>query len=217
MALIHSPSIVTTNLLACFDPGNIRSYPGSGTVIRDISGNGYTGTLINGPTVDTSVSGGVFVFDGIDDYVDIPMNLSTGTYTIIGASRYVAGGARGRLISAKNNNWLMGNWGSSTLNYYAGAWVTATGAQGPDDNNWRIYAATVNTSADSYSFYVNGIVNTAPTTRGTTGPDGFTLGARGGGTEFSKGQVGFLLIYNTVLTAAQIEQNFNAYRGRYGI
>lgn len=214
MALGHNPSIVTSGLIACFDPANLRTYSGSGTAIYDCSGNGYTGTLVNGATY-TNSNGGVFVTDGVNDYIDIPINLATTNYTVFGASRYT-GSSNQRLISAKNNNWLMGHWSGTTQNYYAEGWVTSSGA-GPGDTSWRIYAATGNISGDSYNFYVNGVLNTGPSNAGAAGPNGFAIGSYNGTSEFGAGQIGILLIYNTVLTASQIEQNFAAYRGRYGI
>lgn len=217
MSISYNRSIVTSNLIACFDPGNPRTYPGSGTTIYDASGNGYTGTLTNGPTY-SSVNGGVFVLDGVNDFIDIPMNLSATNYTIVGAARYVV--AAGRTFSAKNNNWLMGHWNGSTENYYAEGWVAGSGTGGPtpSDTNWRIYAATGNISADNYALYVNGsLVSTQAPTAGSAGPNGFAIGSVGGTGEFSNSQIGFMLVYNTVLTADQIIQNFNAYRGRYGL
>jgi hypothetical protein len=48
MGLSHSPSIITQNLVLCLDAANSKSYPGSGTTWTDLSGNGNTGTLMNG-------------------------------------------------------------------------------------------------------------------------------------------------------------------------
>jgi len=218
MSISYNTSIVTTNLIACFDPGNPRTYPGSGTTIRDASGNGYTGTLTNGPTY-CSVNGGVFVLDGVNDWIDIPgINLTTTNYTVIGACRYTNASAGGRIFSARNNNWLMGAWAGGTENYYAEGWVTTAGT-GTSDNNWRILAATGNIVGDTYGLYVNGVAQSVATpTGGSAGPNGFGIGSYGAGaSEFSASQVGFLLVYNTVLTADQINQNFNAFRGRYGL
>ena len=219
MSISYNSSIVTSNLIACFDPGNPRTYPGSGTAIRDASGNGFTGTLVNGPTY-SSVNGGVFVLDGVNDYIDIPSpNLTSTNYTIFGAARYTT--VSGRTFSGRNNNWLMGHWSASTQNYFAEGWVAGAGTGGPNpgDTNWRFYAATGNISADNYALYVNGeLVSTQAPTGGSQGPNGFGIGLYfPGNSEYSACQIGVFLIYNTVLTEAQIIQNFNAYRGRYGL
>jgi hypothetical protein len=50
MAIAYSPKIVTNGLRFAIDAANPRSYPGSGTTIYDLSGNGYNGTM-HGDTV----------------------------------------------------------------------------------------------------------------------------------------------------------------------
>ena len=70
MATKYSPKTVTDGLLLSFDAANTKSYPKSGTTWSDLSGNGNTGTLTNGPTFN-SANGGSIVFDGVDDYVNV--------------------------------------------------------------------------------------------------------------------------------------------------
>lgn len=215
MATFHSPNIVTNGLMALLDAANPKSYPGSGTTWYDLTGNRYHGTLTNGPTF-SSVNGGVIVLDGVNDYIDISMNLSTSNYTIMGASRFVVV-SYGRTFSAKNNNWLMGHWNNTTENYYAESWVSATGA-GPNDTAWRFYAATGDYTNDSWAFYVNGILKVGPNNRGTNGPNGFAIGSYLGiSSEFSNAHISNLIVYNRVLSADEISQNFNALRGRFNI
>ena len=181
------------------------------TAWLDKSGTGNTGTLINGPTYSSS-SGGVIVTDGVDDYVNFNnINLSTGAYTVIAAVRY-SGSTRGRIITAINNNWLMGNWSNSTENYYAEGWVTGSSV-GASDTNWRILAATGNTATDVWQMYVNGVL-TAENNGGSAGPNGLSIC---GNPERSTSETGFVLAYNRVLSASEIKQNFNAYRARFGI
>ena len=79
MSVSYNSSIVTNGLVLCLDAGNPRSYPGSGTAWYDVSGNNKTGTLVNGPSYNSS-NGGSFVFDGVDDYVNVNnFNVSHGT------------------------------------------------------------------------------------------------------------------------------------------
>ena len=63
------PKIVTDGLVLCLDAADRNSYPGSGASWLDLSGNGYNGTLTNGPTF-SSDNAGVFSFDGTDDHVN---------------------------------------------------------------------------------------------------------------------------------------------------
>ena len=223
MGVKYSPKIVTDGLVLCLDAANTKSYPGSGTVWTDLSGNGNNGTLTNGPTF-SSVNGGVIVLDGINDYIDVPINLSVINHTIIGASRYVSidAGATvfergGRTFTAKNNNWLMGHWGSSTTKYYAEGWVTTSDNPVNSDLNWRTYATTGDYTGDQWSFYVNGIRDTGPNTNGVNGPDGFAIGSYAGTSEFSNSHISYLIAYNRLLSPNEILQNHNALKGRFGL
>jgi hypothetical protein len=212
MGVGYNPKIVTNGLILCLDAANPKSYPGSGTTWFDLCGN-VNGTFVNGPTF-SNVNGGVIVLNGVNNYIDVPLNLTNTTYTVFGAARYVV--ASGRTFSAKNNNWLMGHWGSSTENYYAEGWVSGVGA-GASDTNWRIYAATGNQPTDSWSFYVNGTLNVASNANGSNGPNGFAIGSYAGSIEFSNSHISNLIVYNRVLLEAEIQQNFNALRRRFGI
>jgi hypothetical protein len=211
--LYNSTSVVRSGLVLYLDAADVNSYSGSGSTWYDLSGNGNNGTL---NSVDWSTAnGGIFQTNGSStSYIDIPgPNLSSSDYTVIGAARYtgLGGDNRGRMINAKVNNWLMGHWGNSVLNYYAVGWVTSVGVGGTD-NLWRIYAAT---GRGTYGFYSNGVLNTS-NTNGTEGPNGFNIGKIGySTTEYTNGQVGFLLAYNRILSAQEILQNYQVFRPRY--
>ena len=60
MSLHHNPRIVTSGFHIHVDPADRNCYPGSGTSVTDLSGNGRTMTLTNG----ASITNGVFVLDG---------------------------------------------------------------------------------------------------------------------------------------------------------
>ena len=63
MALVHSPKIVTDNLVLCLDAGNTKSYPGTGTTWNDLSGNSHNGTIDGATYVSSSPKN--FSFDEI--------------------------------------------------------------------------------------------------------------------------------------------------------
>ena len=196
------------------DAADKNSYSGTGDTWVDLTGNGNNGQLINSP----AFSNGLFSFNGSTNYIDISnINFSTGTYTIIGSSRY-NGTPRGRIISGLNSNWIMGHWGGWTENYYASAWVSSSSGSGNRDTNWRIFATTSDTVSNAYALYVNGNlkVNNA---NGRNGPNGLRIGTGGSGTtgEYSNGQCGFILAYNRILTEGEILQNYNASKSRFGL
>jgi len=67
MATRGGPKIITDGLVLSLDAANTKSYPGTGTVWKDLSGNGNNGTLVNGPTFNSGNNGSI-VFDGVNDY-----------------------------------------------------------------------------------------------------------------------------------------------------
>ena len=216
MAQNFGPKIPTNGLVLMWDAADANSYPGSGTTIYDLSGNGNHGTLYNGVGFSTE-NGGVLTFDGTNDFVQCSTpNLSSTDYTVIGAARY-SGSTRGRMINATNNNWLLGHWGDSVANYYAEGWVTGAGVGGTD-TNWRIYTGTGFIYSDSYNFYINNTLNTGPSNAGSQGPSGITIGRYGNyASEYSTGQFSFIYVYNYILSTAEITQIYNAKKSRFGL
>lgn len=177
----------------------------------DLSGNNNNAIMYNSPIN----SGSTIQFNGSNYAYVSSINYATGPYTIMAASRYT-GGMRGRMVTAFNNNWLLGHWGTSTENYYAEGWVTPTNA-GSNDTSWRILTGSGNSLTDSWSMYVNGAL-TYTNSGGSAGPNGILVpGAGGVATEQSIGECSVILAYNRQLSLEEVKQNFNALRGRFSI
>jgi hypothetical protein len=218
MAFGNGPRIVTSGLVLAWDIADRNSYPGSGTTVFDISGNGNNGTITGGVTYNAATSNGVLTTNGTTGYISSNTpNLASTNYTVIGAARY-NGATRARMINSTSNNWLLGHWSNGVANYYAEGWVSsAAGSSGGSDTLWRIYAGTGNIAGDSYAFYVNNILTNGPNNGGSAGPNGITIGRGQGGAEPSTGDFSFLLIYNRVLSATEIAQNYNAQKSRFNL
>ena len=200
------PDIVDDGLVAVFDAGSTRSYPGTGTVWYNLIGT------VNGTLSATSIgttTAGTMTFDGVDDKIDIPLaSLVTTNYTVIGVAKRT--GNSGRLISA-NNNWLLRHWSGGSRKQYAVGWV-CTNAH--NDTNTHIFCATGDISNDTYKFLDDNVDYTTSAGGGSAGPNGFSLGNISGG-EYAAGTITVLLVYNRVLTDAEIDQNFNAQKNRF--
>lgn len=183
--------------------------------LHDTSRNQNDLAMVNYP-IFASATGGVMQFTAAKSQQAYnSLDLRTGTHTVIAAVRY-NGSTRGRIVSSYLNNWLMGHWNNTTENYYAEGWVSGVGA-GTNDTNWRILAATGNSSADIWQLYVNGVL-TATNGNGSAGSYGININRYGpGNSEYSDSELGFVLAYNRVLTSEEIMSVFNAYRGRYGL
>lgn len=211
----YGPKIVTNGLILYWDVANSKSYTTGSSAIYDLSGNNNHGTVTNSYVTYSSDFGGVITFDGTaNSRVSIAgasFNKQSGTYTAIGASRYYIS-TRQRIITSFNN-WLLGHSANGAESYYANGTIKLTSGT-PNDTNWRIYAGTGDTVSDLWNFYVNGnflIGNNG----GYAGPYGIQIG--GLGSENSGGQFSFLQFYNRVLSATEIQQNYNALKGRFGL
>ena len=215
MGSFIGPNIVQDGLVAVFDAGSARSYPGTGTVWYNLIGTA-NGTL-SSSSIGTTTAG-TMTFDGVDDTIIISsLNLASNDFTVIGVSgRTVIGG---RLISGGTNNWLLGHWNNYMRQYFASGWVTGSGStpggDTTDDLNVHIWCGTGDISASIYKLRDNNVEYTTNTTAGSQGPNGFVLGKYNAGTEYGTGTITALLVYDRVLTDAEINQNFNAQKTRF--
>jgi hypothetical protein len=217
MATIMSPNIPAEGLRCFIDATNIRSYPGTGNTIYDLSGNGSHGSFINGATY-SSDSGGVVVLDGTNDYIDITCDLyNVNFYTVIGASKLITrpgGYDEGRTFSGKNSNWLLGHWAGYTNQYYADGFISQNTKI--SDLLWTNYAGTGDKVSDSWGNFANGQL-IARNNAGSNGPLNFAIGSYVAAGEFSNAQISYMLAYTRVLSDIEIKQCHNALKSRFGL
>lgn len=217
MALIHSPRLVTNGLVLAFDAANVRSYPGSGTSWFDLSGNGRTGTLTNGPTFNSSNLGGIS-FDGSNDRVDVTSNLGIlSNYSIMFWARRdaenrmpVAARTDTRFYWFGDNSWFYTHGGVAGEYYYAKPTSIPI-------NAWGCYSVVYNGS--NVSIYRQGIFQGSQNTTGTANwSDGLMLGYWPAAGPYAwNGLISNVFFYSRALSAAEITQNYNATKGRYGL
>ena len=232
MGLYYNPTIITDGLVVALDAANTKSYPGSGTTWTDLSGNGNTGTLTNGPTFNSSNQGSI-VFDGTNDYV-IASNSSTFNNNI-GTVEFMI-----YINSFSNADWVVYGIGSGAyaqwyIRYFsssldfavAGIGKTAsysfTGATLSSyfpTGSWRHVVMSYDCTAGNGSIYVNGSLAASMTIGSNTNASWTPASLYVGGYSwdgYSNTRFAFVRIYNFALVASQITQNFNASRGRFGL
>lgn len=237
MSLGHSPSIVTNGLILCLDAANTKSYPGTGTTWTDLSGNGYIGTLTNGPTFN-SANNGFIVLDGVDDYISVnnPQLLNPGSASFsIDAWVYQKGNvAYNGVVEARGTslhgflyvlNYASTGQCSLFLNTTLDAnqnIYTSTVSTFSDLLVWINICVTVNRSNQTITFYKNGIQqgsSVSITSGGTVDPSSdykYWIGGDLGGPEANM-NISSIKHYNRALSASEVVQNFNALRGRYSV
>jgi hypothetical protein len=226
MACNYQNKIVSNGLVLCLDAADKKSYPGSGTVWNDRSGNSINGTLVNNPTFNSDNSGSI-VFDGTNDVVNASTSIinrtngqeitvscwikpsrTSGQYSVFCANR-----------SNDNNiyNWMFYQHTINGVISFHGANQNPS-SYVPTINRWINVTNTV-TAAGLSRLYVNGVLTYTVTgyTYGNGTPSRLGIGANAGALEPFQGNIAEVLIYNRALTVEEIKQNFNSTRGRFGI
>jgi len=225
MPRFPSSNIVTDGLVLHLDAGNRQSYPSSGTTWTDLSGNGNNGTLTNGPTF-SSANGGSIVFDGVNDYVQCTGSYTSTEFTFIAwikrngnqaawAGILYSRGTNVTGIQYRNNtNQLVYNWNGSSS-----AWNWVSNLLVPDQT-WCMVAVSVYSSrAVAYLCQASGITSATNNIShtSTTLNDIKISYDDAETTRVANQSVAVASIYNRALSAAEIAQNFNAIRERFGV
>lgn len=221
MALSHNPSIVTNGLVLYLDAANTKSYPGSGTVWRDISGLNNHATLFNSPTY----SSGCLVFDGTSQYgtVSHNNNLWNGSsFTLIaGCYRTKALTSRGIIIS-KDSNYIDTSFNNSGYKIMCSFYNSSNEqflyyGNNAAQNEWKLHSYTY--TGSGVCIYENGNIISNNLASGSVMSSGnlYIGNYDGGGAYYFGGSISFLQIYNRAITSGEILQNFAATRGRFGI
>ena len=224
-------TLITTDLLLYLDADNPASYPGSGNgnTWYDLSGNLNHGTLSTIAIANTASTPKKFTFDGTTgtnvSFNTAKFNVTYTGKTVMFAAKMDASGNLYRALfgssSGRNFNFYLMQSGSGYKLHFStasaswaneGSWFSdvvqlATG-------QWYVFAFTHD--ATSARFFLNGQL--VGTTTGTsilqyqTTPDE----RLGGGDNFWKGDINTALIYKRGLSNAEILQNFNALKSRFG-
>lgn len=239
MGLGHSPRIVTNGLVLCLDAANPRSYPGSGTTWSDLSLSKYTATLTNGPTY-SSANNGSIVFDGVNDYISVPNGnyINSNDFTIgiwayiptIGTTFTQYTLVHKNVYNTSGLSFAAGTGGALT-NRICGMRFSTSGNLGGAYNftptftfdQWHYFVLSFSydgSSLTTISHYLDGVFVNSFTSSGTFVTNTTSLGignsAPGNGS-YLNGNVSLYTIFNRALSAAEINQNFQSHRGRYGI
>jgi hypothetical protein len=219
-------TLVQGGLTLNVDAGNPYSYAGAGFDWYDVSGNSYICTLINGPTY----SNGAIVFDGTNDFVDLTYPYSVSIAASGNAARsmfvwikttYTSNQAFISTGTAANSqSFNLVKYGSYIgVMGYNNDYYPSTGNAGIliTDGVWHYIGVTFD--GTNLRMYVDGILdNTSGTlTYSTTGQNNFIgKSSHTGNENYTNGSMGMVHVYNRALSGAEVLQNYNATKGRFG-
>lgn len=227
---------VTDDLLMHYDFANAATWDGSASTITDLQGN-HNLSINSTPTLNLTHGGGLDL-DGVDDYASKESSISytpymaeiwlttdvaidTNTYT---DSNYAIPLALGIYPGGFSFGAYTGNMTNETIAFW-GANYTSTGATYIQDTfSAGTYQIVANWNGSSYDIWVNGSKKTtyAINTYGHTtlhARDSIILGKEDHASQSYEfgGKIHNVKIYNAQKTDADVTQNWNALKNRFGL
>jgi hypothetical protein len=184
----------------------------------DLSGNGYNGTLTNSPTSNVSNKGNI-LFDGSTQYVTTSnIALSFTTFSMECLVKYTSLSGNQGLFTYNNTN-VINLWKGSGVGM---RWEVNTSGQAITGANdlatgvWYHFVGVYNGSQGI--LYRNGIVYAGPTTltSHTSEAANFEIG-RYNGAGNTNGNIAIARFYTRALTAAEVVQNYEATKTKFGL
>jgi hypothetical protein len=225
-------NIITDGLVLHLDAGNAASYSGTGVDWYDLTSNDNDGMLVNGPTYDSG-NGGTISFDGVNDYVDVPAIQPTrftlsSWFKAVGApsNNDSAGGmliaANPQMFGGGLDFYLSHSWALQCIRFGVQGNNIATSNNSALNN--QIYNAVATYDGTTIKIYVNGELaisraHTKDPIYPTSGDINVKIGKWGYGPyqRNLNGNIYSSQIYNRALTESEIQQNYNATKGRFGL
>ena len=223
-------TIVQQGLVLNLDAGNPYSYAGAGTAWYDVSGNGKIGTLTGGVTY-SSLYGGDFVLDGVNGYIQTDLNQNTDNAQITWEAWFWDNSAG---IGANLNTAIISNYGAVATTPFTILHIFDNGipffgqrnSSGTADEAvygtsicngvWHHLVGVVDSS--NMLLYVDGVIGASKTkiTGTTTSGQNLVIGGNHLG-RYQSCRIASARCYNIALSAAQVLQNYNATKGRFGL
>ncbi len=219
---IASNGLVTDGLVLHLEAGDVRSYPGSGSTWEDLSDSNIDGTLTN-VTYDPA-DGGSMVFNGTNSRVviDNPLNQPNleQEWTVSAWVKKGSDDERQALVGGLNRG-VHVVWSYQRPLLYLNCCTDDYYTYGSaiDEDSWFMITFRFNNATGERTIYKNTTnINTSGPNRTFT-PSGqqatFTIGRSSYG-DF-EGNISHIVFYDRYISDAELQQNFDATRERYGV
>jgi hypothetical protein len=212
---------------------NFNPYYFGNAVWKDVSGNSNNSSLVNTDSQNYfSTNAGYIQFDGTNDYVSMPMNANTrlqNNYQTLSFFVYITSvgpnGAAFLYSVGVNPNGMYIFWQTTSINIQiqtGGTFITYPVSVTNAFNTWMNITCIINNVGRTMTAYKNGaLVGTSSQWSIFTPPnDVVELGsnrATVNAGDYIKGRVANVLVYNRALTAAEISQNYEADKSKFGL
>jgi hypothetical protein len=236
MSVFGGPDIITDGLVLHLDAANRKSYPGSGSTWYDLSGNGNNGTL----TAFTGNSAGTT--SGFDPNTKLMMfDRHLGSSDATANNRVLINNSDSLDQCLTTNGFTVSFWFKMTsytctaMTKWNGSWEVfyCTGLTFRTEGNYndlqagvyygtyfnQFHLITTSHTGSTKNIYVNSsLVKTASNSAGSQNTTNqISIGAYADGKYASVGAIPAYHLYNRALSANEVQQNYNALKGRFGL
>lgn len=147
-----------------------------------------------------------------------PLGASPGTLSCWASAATISGGPMWMIGYGNNDTYLARMLGTQGTTYYFDGWNDAITASGASLDTWfNIVGVYDGTNA---SLYVNGTLVAGPTAKSwNTGAwsQAYEIARNPGGGGLWNGKIAKILVYSKSLSGAEVLQNFNADKTRFGL
>jgi hypothetical protein len=225
-----TPEIVTSNLVLWYDPSNSVSYPGSGSTITNLASTSLNGTMSN-----ITYTSPYFSYNGSSSQINIADNAllepGTGDWTME-AWVYLSSSSGSKVVLGKFDPGGL----SADVSYsirIQGAGIYSQIGNGSTVVDTPLYTLPLNTwthvtyvwknvATNSLEAYINGVsvgsVSHSFSSILNTSANLY-IGSYNGGeySQYMNGRIGITRLYSAALTSAQVLQNYNADKSKYGL
>jgi hypothetical protein len=223
MGFYRGPRVIQDGLVLALDAGSTRSYPGTGTTWYDLSGNGNDATVESSVSFSSTYRGGLTTLNDLNNAnqsINGSFSLSSEYYTWeIWFTNNGSQGVDASAFGVKDSGGISSNgfraqpsiqtWIDGSLDVSTTALATSSPTQVIQRRSGITFNGFVNsalsdtdTGDSDYGTYTSYSMNDR----------GFTSSNNGwNGTYY------IVRMYNRALSDAEIKQNFNAQKGRFGL
>jgi hypothetical protein len=221
MAGSTGPNIVKNKLVMYLDPNNTKSYISGSNYFYDLTSSDMDFTIQNSPLyIDGSLK-----YDGINNVVD--RLISPSTNLDVGTDGAFSFGGWVKTESSTSYRWLILGAFSWTFNIQSNIITIRYISRNVINFNvtythdvWVNWFAVVDKPNNTIILYKNGEqidISNSATATGAIGTGNSSIGEFSNSTNKFKGTIGPVYYYAKALTAAEIQQNYNAQKSRFGL
>lgn len=217
MSVFAGPNIAETGLVLYLDSRNSRSYPGTGTTWTDLSGRNNNGTMTS-----VTYSAGDMSFNGTSSKVDCGnatnLQITVGSIGAWFKADTSNSGYNG--IIAKQLAWGLFVRDNLLVAYDWGNGAERSTGVTVGNNTWNhvvmTFTETSGTPSNNALIYLNGSLSLTTTVK-DSGQSASVQVGEANASQFFGGLITSAFVYNRVLTFNEVQQNFQAFRGRFSV